>query len=65
MRLNKVANSLQHTTSAPIDWEKPPAPATWILKSNAEKTLHLSLFPPILTPQEVRQRFYLQANQLD
>ncbi|MFM9993280.1 MAG: integrase core domain-containing protein [Burkholderiaceae bacterium] len=36
--------------------KKPPAPATWIPKSNAEKALHLSLFPPIPTPQELQKR---------
>ena len=39
---------------------KPPAPAAWLPKSKAEKALHLSLFPPIPTPQEVIQRLNLQ-----
>ena len=39
---------------------KPPAPAAWLPKTKAEKALHLSLFPPIPTPQEVIQRLNLQ-----
>jgi transposase InsO family protein len=39
---------------------KPPAPAAWLPKSKAEKALHLSLFPPIPTPQEFIQRLNLQ-----
>jgi putative transposase len=39
---------------------KPPAPGTWLPKTQAEKALHLSLFPAIPTPQEVRQRLNLQ-----
>jgi len=39
---------------------KPPAPAAWLPKTKAEKALHLSLFPPIPTPQEVMQRLNLQ-----
>jgi hypothetical protein len=35
-------------------------PASWLPKSKAEKALHLSLFPPIPTPQEVLQRLSLQ-----
>ncbi len=42
---------------------KPPAPATWLPKTKAEKALHLSLFPPIPTPQEVMQRLNLQWSQ--
>jgi len=40
--------------------KKPPAPGTWLPKTKAEKALHLSLFPAIPTPQEVRQRLSLQ-----
>ena len=39
---------------------KPPAPAAWLPKTKAEKALHLSLFPPIPTPQEVIQTLNLQ-----
>jgi len=39
--------------------KKPPAPGIWIPKTKAEKALHLSLFPEIPTPQEVRQRLSL------
>jgi transposase len=39
---------------------KPPAPGTWLPKTQAEKALHLSLFPAIPTPQEVRHRLNLQ-----
>jgi hypothetical protein len=39
---------------------KPPAPAAWLHTTKAEKALHLSLFPPIPTPQEVMQRLNLQ-----
>jgi transposase InsO family protein len=40
--------------------KKPPAPGTWLARTKAEKDLHLSLFPAIPTPQEVRQRLNLQ-----
>ena len=40
--------------------KKPPAPGTWLPKTKAEKALHLSLFPAIPTPQEIRQRLSLQ-----
>lgn len=40
--------------------KKPPAPGTWLLKTKSKKALHLSLFPAIPTPNEVRQRLSLQ-----
>ena len=40
--------------------KKPPAPGTWLPKTKAEKALHLSLFPAIPTPQEVRHRLNMQ-----
>jgi hypothetical protein len=40
--------------------KKPPAPGTWLPKTKAEKDLHLSLFPAIPAPPEVRQRLSLQ-----
>ena len=39
---------------------EPPAQAALLPKTKAEKALHLSLFPPIPTPQEVMQRLNLQ-----
>jgi putative transposase len=39
---------------------RPPAPASWTSASTAHRVLHQSLFPPVPTPAEVRQRLNLQ-----